>query len=326
MRTVGPALHRLRQAVRADLADVPGPVLVACSGGPDSLALAAAVAASGHPAGAVIVDHGLQQGSAEVARRAAEQCRSLGLTPVDVLTVTVTGPGGPEGAARAARYAALDEAAVRTGAAAVLLAHTRDDQAETVLLGLARGSGTRSLSGMPRRRGIWRRPLLSLTRSDVHAALSEVGLEPWTDPHNTDPSFLRARVRERVIPVLEAELGPGIVAALARSAELARVDADALDEQAAAAMVELDRVGWSTDILGGLDRAVRSRVLRRGAHAAGSPPGDLTSAHVAQIDRLITDWHGQGPLPLPGHVIVGRRYGRLFFAGGSVTIGAADGA
>jgi tRNA(Ile)-lysidine synthase len=143
-----PAIADLRRAVRAAL-PAEGLVLVALSGGPDSLALAAATAfeAAGR-AGAVIVDHGLQAGSAAIAEAAAEQARSLQLDPVIVVAVTVGADGGPEAAARAARYRALSEAAASLGASAVLLGHTLDDQAETVLLGLARGSGATSLQGM----------------------------------------------------------------------------------------------------------------------------------------------------------------------------------
>ncbi len=324
--TVGPALHRLRRAVRQHLEGVTGLVVVACSGGPDSLALAAATAATGRAAGALVVDHGLQGESAAVASRAAQQCRSLGLDPVVVLRADVGSQGGPEAAARAARYEVLMAEAARLGAGAILLAHTQDDQAETVLLGLARGSGTRSLAGMAPVRGVLRRPLLSIPRAEVHAALAETGLEPWADPHNRDLAQRRARVRATVLPLLEAELGPGVAAALARTAELARADADALDEEAAHARRELDAAGWSVEELRGLPRAVRTRVLLAAAREAGCAPGDLTAAHVAEVDRLITDWHGQGPLPLPGRVNAGRQCGRLYFAGESITIGVPDGA
>jgi len=324
--TVGPALHRLRRAVRQHLEGVTGLVVVACSGGPDSLALAAATAATGRAAGALVVDHGLQGESAAVAARAAQQCRSLGLDPVVVLRAHVGSQSGPEAAARAARYEVLTAAAARLGAAAILLAHTQDDQAETVLLGLARGSGTRSLAGMAPVRGVLRRPLLSIPRAEVHAALAETGLEPWADPHNRDLAQRRARVRATVLPLLEAELGPGVAAALARTAELARADADALDEEAAHARRELDAAGWPVEELRELPRAVRTRVLLAAAREAGCAPGDLTAAHVAEVDRLITDWHGQGPLPLPGRVNVGRQCGRLYFAGESITIGVPDGA
>src|SRR5690606_16509861 len=189
-------------------------VLVALSGGADSLALAAATAfeapRAGIRAGAIVVDHGLQEGSDAVAARAAEQARTLGLEPVLVTRVEVGTAGGPEAAAREARYAAILAAVTETGASAALLAHTPDDQAETVLLGLARGSGGASLMGMDADAGTLRRPLLGIRRATTRQACLDEGLEPWHDPHNLDPTYARVRVRERVLPVLEAELGPGV--------------------------------------------------------------------------------------------------------------------
>lgn len=230
-----PSTAAVRCAVREALADVPvgGVVLVACSGGADSMALAEAAAhlARGLQVsiGAVIVDHGLQEGSAQVAHTASRRCRRLGLEPVLVRTVEVTRSGeGPEAQARAARYAALEEAAERSGAVAVLLGHTLDDQAEQVLLGLARGSGARSLAGMPPDRGIFRRPLLGVTRQQTRESCRAEGVPWWEDPMNEDPAFLRVRAR-RALADLERDLGPGIAAALARSAALLRADADHLD-------------------------------------------------------------------------------------------------
>jgi tRNA(Ile)-lysidine synthase len=320
---VGPPapVAAVRAAVRAALADVPGdgPVLVAASGGPDSAALAEAAAfvapRLGLAAGALTVDHGLQDGSAGRARGLAAALGALGLDPVEVLPVRVGTAGGPEAAARAARYLALAEAAGRLGGTTVLLGHTRDDQAETVLLGLARGSGARSLAGMPGRAGLYRRPLLDLSRATVRAAARAVPV--WDDPHNRDPAFLRSRVRHEVLPVLEDVLGPGVAAALARTAGLLADDADALDSWAAEAAPDL-----GVDELAALPRAVRTRVLRRAAVAAGCPGGHLTAGHVHELDRLVTDWHGQGPLHLPGGVRGERRCGRLLLVSPPTPTGA----
>src|SRR5690606_6604086 len=168
------AVAAIRYAVRATLGELPreARALVACSGGADSVALAEALAFearhTGRPSGAVVVDHGLQEDSASVAERAAATCRRLGLSPVEVVGVTVAETGqGLEADARDARYAALAESADRLGAAVVLLGHTRDDQAEQVLLGLTRGSGARSLAGMATERGIFRRPLLGISRAET---------------------------------------------------------------------------------------------------------------------------------------------------------------
>ncbi|MGO1935511.1 MAG: tRNA lysidine(34) synthetase TilS, partial [Cellulosimicrobium funkei] len=234
-----PVVAAARHAVRGALADLPAgaTVLVACSGGADSTALAAATAfvapRLGLRAGAVVVDHGLQDGSAAVAAAAAERCRDLGLDPVEVRRVVVPTAGdGPEAHARTARYAALDDAAAAHGAGAVLLGHTLDDQAETVLLGLAHGAGARSLAGMAPRRGAYRRPFLALRRTQTEAVCRTLGLDWWDDHTNTGPP-LRSQVRGRVVPALVEVLGPGAVPALARSADLLRDDADLLDALAA---------------------------------------------------------------------------------------------
>jgi tRNA(Ile)-lysidine synthase len=322
-----PAVAQVRTLVRGCLADLaPGElVLAACSGGADSLALAAALAHEaprrGLRAGAVTVDHGLQPGSAARAEAVAAVASGLGLHPVLTLRVTVaSGPAskGPEAAARAARYQALDEAAAQAGAAAVLLAHTRDDQAETVLLGLARGSGSRSLAGMPARRGHYRRPFLTASRATVRAACAALGLQPWEDPHNADPAYARARVRHQALPALEAALGPGVAEALARTADLLRADAEVLESLAAAEVQRLAGPGhaWPAAQLADLPAAIRTRVLRTAAIRAGCPPGAFTLRHAAALDALVTGWHGQRWADLPGGVRAARRCGKLLFTPG----------
>ncbi|MEC4016898.1 tRNA lysidine(34) synthetase TilS [Streptomyces sp. H27-D2] len=306
-------------------------VLVACSGGADSMALASALAFEapklGIRAGGVTVDHRLQPGSDLRAAEVVNRLRALRLDPVDVVAVDVGRSGGPEAAARDARYAALDEAAERHGAAAVLLGHTRDDQAETVLLGLARGSGTRSLSGMAAVSsgaggagqgsaasvGRYRRPFLQLDRQTARKACLVQSLPVWEDPHNTDPVYTRSRVRHEALPTLEKALGKGVVEALARTAQLSRDDADALDDWARRAdpTVRDERGDLDAAKLYALPPAVRRRVLRRAAITAGSPAGSLFARHIEEIDRLITDWRGQGAINLPGRVEVRRRCGSL---------------
>jgi len=231
---------------------------------------------------------------------------------VRTVTVTVTGPGGPEAAARAARYAALDETAADVGAAAVLLGHTLDDQAETVLLGLARGSGPRSLAGMPPRRGIFFRPLLGVRRSVTAAACAALGLTAWSDPHNADRRFARVRVRLDALPALEAALGPGVTEALARTADRLRDDAEVL-ETIAASERGRDDTAMSAASLAVLPGAVRTRVLRSAAVEAGCPAGALTAAHVARVEELVTDWHGQRGVDLPGGIRAARRSGKVLF-------------
>jgi len=319
-----PAVARVRLGVRRSLVGLaPGDlVLAACSGGADSLALAAALAFEaprlGLRGGGVTVDHGLQSGSAEQARRVTAVLAGLGLEPVRAVQVSPSGPGGPEAAARTARYLALSEAADQLGAAAILLGHTLDDQAETVLLGLARGSGARSLAGMPARHGRYLRPLLAVRRAQTEAACAALRLQPWQDPHNRDPAYARARVRHRALPALADALGPGIAEALARTAAQLRADADVLDALARAESMRLrDGDGaLDADGLAGLPAAIRARVLHAAAVAAGCPAGSLTAGHVAGLDALVTDWHGQRWADLPGGRRGLRRYGKLIFTAG----------
>jgi tRNA(Ile)-lysidine synthase len=318
---VGPApeVAAVRGAVRACLADLaPGDlVLAACSGGPDSLALAAALAfvapRAGLRAGGISVDHGLQDGSSSRAASVVSAMSGFGLDPVRAVAVSVGGAGGPEAAARAARYDALEREAAACGAAAVLLGHTLDDQAETVLLGLARGSGSRSLAGMPGRRGVYRRPLLTVRRSVTAAACAALGLDPWHDPHNADRRFARVRVRLDALPALEAALGPGVAEALARTAGQLRADAEVLEQIAQDELAQASEP-MLAESLAVLPGAVRSRVLRSAALAAGCPAGALTAGHVARIEELVTGWHGQRWVDLPGGVRATRREGRLILA------------
>ena len=312
-----PAVADVRRAVRLALVGVDGPVLVACSGGADSLALVAALAfeapRAGVRAGLVTVDHRLQPGSSAQAARVAAIGYEMGFDPVLTLPVSVGRAGGPEGAARQARYAALS-AAAEALAAVVLLGHTLDDQAETVLLGLGRGSGPRSIAGMRARTGCYFRPLLGLRRHVTEAACAALGLVPWQDPQNADPSLQRVRLRREVLPLLEEVLQGGVVEALARTAALLRDDLDALDAAAAEEAKALQGAaphGAALEVasLGQLPRAVRTRVLRSWALARGAT--ELSAEHTAALDALVTSWHGQGPLELPGDLQVRRSSARL---------------
>lgn len=323
-----PSQAECRRGVRAALAGLPAGslALAAVSGGADSLALAAALAAEAPShevtAGAIIVDHQLQEESADVALLAAQHCADLGLGPVAVVPTLVTASGeGLEAAAREARYAALAETAAAMGedhpAQLVLLGHTRDDQAEQVLLGLARGSGARSLAGMAvlvvREGTPFARPLLHLPRATTRQACQEWGLTPWEDPMNSDRAYARVRARQ-ALAYLEGDLGPGIAEALVRSADLLRDDADLLDDLAEQATPDDDPAGVPVGALAELAPALRSRVWRRLLLRSGAPAGDLTASHAAACDRLVTDWHGQGPLHLPGDLRVRRDRDRVHIA------------
>ena len=310
-------LYQIRLAVRAELTDLSAgdTVLVAVSGGADSLALAAGLLTEAKEKAirpiAVIIDHALQPNSADVAMNTKAELAKAGYTNIEIKRIKVEITDGMEASARRARYAALNEIAESTNAVAIFLGHTRDDQAETVLLGLARGSGTRSLSGMAERIDKYRRPLLSITRSQTEAACKEVAIKYWNDPHNQSMEYARVRVREKVLPLMESEIGPGIADALTRSAKILRDDADALDQWAEEVLDEIDPIEIDIETLASLPRAIRSRVIRKAIYLAGAPSGSLSAEHLEPVEALVTAWKGQGPVSLPGGVTVARISGRL---------------
>ncbi|CAB5064235.1 unannotated protein [freshwater metagenome] len=308
-----------RRAARNALAHFePGDrILLAVSGGADSLLLAAATNLEASKVGiqlhALVVDHQLQNGSGDVAASAQKKLIELGITEAKVAQVLVSnnsGNGGMEAAARSARYKALDDEADRIGAIAIFLGHTEDDLAETVLLGLARGSGTRSLSGMAFHVGRYVRPFLELTRAQVLAACKESGIEFWSDPQNEDSSFARVRVRNEILPRMEKEIGPGISKALARTSRILREDADALDLIAGDLFATLvDPTQIPIELISELPSAVRKRVIKRAIEAMGAPT--LTAEQIQEVDALIGAWKGQGAVALAGGITVRRDSGRL---------------
>lgn len=310
-------LYQIRLALRTELSDLTAgdTVIVAVSGGADSSSLAAALLQEAKERAirviAVIIDHALQANSADVAQNTKVELSKMGYENIEIKRIKVEVTDGVEASARRARYAALNEIADSVNAVAIFLGHTKDDQAETVLLGLARGSGTRSLSGMAERIDRYRRPLLSITRKQTEAACKEVGIKFWSDPHNQSMEYARVRVREKVLPLMESEIGPGIADALTRSAKLLRDDADALDEWAEEVLGEIDPNEMDIEMLASLPRAIRSRVIRRAIYLAGAPSGSLGAEHIEPVEALVTAWKGQGPVSLPGGVTVSRISGRL---------------
>lgn len=328
-RSPGQAALQVRAAVTSLLDEAESAGLltgrvvgVAVSGGPDSLALADAAAyACGKrelESHALIVDHGLQASAAAVARETARTVEALGVTTARVLQVAVSGRGGVEAAARRARYGALADAVPDS---LVLLGHTRDDQAETVLLGLGRGSGPRSICGMRPLDSPWARPLLDVPRATTVRACAELGVLPWQDPHNADSRFTRARLRGEVLPLLEEVLQGGVAGALARTATQLREDCEALDALAAdvrtAATVAGPAGSEDADGTGELDvatladahAAVRRRALRAWLLDAGAT--DLTDGHLRAVDELVSRWRGQGGVWLPGDLVASRAHGKL---------------
>ena len=312
-----PALLELRQAVRFwfEKLEPNSKVCIGVSGGADSLALAAAAKLESKNFSidlvAVIVDHGLQANSAEIAEFAKQQLIKLGFQDIFVGRASVQITDGLEASARRARYKVFQQAIETYGPNTFLLGHTKNDQAEGVLLGLARGSGTKSLSGMQEVSGIFVRPLLGIDRATTEIACHESNIEYWVDPHNSNQDFTRVRVRENILPLLENDIGPGIIDALARSAKILREDATALDEWAENVFRQVEPMDIEISILTTLPVAVRSRVLRMAIYAAGAPAGSISAAHLEPIEAFVSDWRGQGHTSLPGGVKVCRISGRL---------------
>ena len=309
---MGSASVALRSAVRPFLErlEAGDSFLVAVSGGADSLALAKALYIEAQPLAlnpiAITIDHQLQVNSHLQAKKVSDQLKEIGYGEVITKKVVVALDSGLENGARDARYASIAESVEETKAVKVFLGHTFNDQAETVLLGLARGSGTRSLSGMAAENGIYLRPLLAILRDETEAACKEWSLDFWNDPHNLNTEFTRVKVRREVIPYLEEHLDPGISKALVRTAALLRDDGDALDLWAQAEATDLDCERLAT-----LPKAIRTRIIRQAAFAAGATPGKLTFEQVGAIDALICAWKGQGEVSLAGGVKVERISGRL---------------
>ena len=300
-----------RQAVRPWIAKSSGAILLGVSGGADSLALAIAtkLEAKDRKVIPVVIDHGLQEGSAVIATETVQKLAKIGFTKIETLRIKVEVTDGIEASARRARFEAFDSLAKCYESTIFFLGHTENDLAESVLLGLARGSGTRSLSGIAEVNGIYIRPFLVVTRETTESVCQENEIEPWRDPHNDDPQFARVRVRKNILPLMEKELGPGISEALARTSRILREDADALDEWAQEYSLRADAL--DIENLKALPKAVRARVLRSAIYAAGAPSGTLTFDHLEPVEALVTAWSGQGATSLPGGVKVERISGRL---------------
>jgi tRNA(Ile)-lysidine synthase len=311
------ASSAIKSAVRDRLtAYVAGDViLVAVSGGADSLALAHALSIEAKKKAikviGITIDHKLQEGSEKQASRVEIQLKEFGLKCI-IKKVNVVLEDGVEASARRVRYEALEQAAQEYKAAAIFLGHTRDDQAETVLLGLARGSGTRSLSGMAPENGLYIRPLLNITRTQNEDYCKKMNLQYWNDPQNKSREFSRVRVREEALPALEKSIGPKIAESLARSAQLLRDDADALDQWAEREEKKLDLENLDCSYLEKLPRAIRSRIIRTAIYSSGAPSGTVTQEHVSKVELLISAWNGQGTLSMP-NVSVQRSSGKLLF-------------
>jgi tRNA(Ile)-lysidine synthase len=321
-RSASQTVVSMRNSVEGCLEPDTDSIVVGLSGGPDSLVLTAIAVwvgvRSGFTVHAVVVDHGLQEDSQQIASNAVIAANALGVTSVEIRHVVVGSDGGMEMAARTARRVALRDAA---GARPILLGHTANDQAETVLLRLLRGSGAHSLSAMSACSPPWHRPFLAHPRSDITVAVSELlapaGIKPWQDPHNFDQTFSRVKMRKH-LDMLTADFGPSIVSGLVRSADMLRVDDQALDQVAArhfqGAVISPVETSMAIEELEVVPAAIRARLIKMlyDQLAAGTRENSpLTHQHVMTIDALVSRWSGQGEIALPLGVSAKREYGRL---------------
>ena len=284
--------------------------VVACSGGADSVALLALAVAAGLRPTAVYVDHGLRPDGPAEAAFVARVAARLGVASRAVSIDVMPGPN-LEARARAARYAALDEVRRGLGASTVLVGHTADDQAETVLLNLMRGSAAAGLGAMAERRGVIVRPLLRLRRTDCEEVCAAVGIAPVRDPMNDDHAFRRVAIRADVLPRLSALAGRDLVPVLARQADVLRSESDYLDELARAAWPpepDLNPAG----VLARLPLPLARRAVRQWI---GSPPPSF-----ADVERVLTVARGDArATELSGGHRVERRAGVLHLVRASVT-------
>lgn len=293
---------RARMLIREAIKSLPPESIpvIALSGGADSMALAK-IARMENVSHCHIVDHGIQQVTAQVADETAEIVSGWGMT-VEISRVNVGSAGGVESAARDARYEAL----LSNPNHVVLLAHTRRDQAETVLMGLGRGSGSRSLQGMKAvsHNGRVLRPFLDLTRADMEAICEGFGISFWNDPHNESSDYRRVRVRNELLPLMEDVMDGGVEASLVRTAESLQDDNDFLDS-----MVESAYTADCTTLFG-MHRAMRRRIIREFLHRNGVDTSRIMYSHIVSVERLVIAWSGQKYVAVPGHRIY-RRNGEL---------------
>ena len=309
-------ITQARLAVRQTLAALsPGDgVVVAVSGGADSLLLAYSLflereelALSIH---AVVIDHQLQEDSGAIAIQTKRALEKLGIESITIIPVEVEKRDGIEADARRARYQALVEFARKVSASRIFLGHNQDDLAESVLLGLTHGSGTKSLAAMRVDDGLYVRPFLALEREVIRQACQEAKLDYWNDPHNEDERFTRVKIRKKILPLLESEIGPGITEALARSARIFREDSDALDALAEEIYTTLpDPTAMEIGVLEGLPIALRKRVIRRALASLGATR--INAEQLGWVDALVSQWHGQKEVALPAGVTARRESGRL---------------
>ena len=285
-------------------------ILVACSGGADSLALAWTSQVVTKRIGlnliAVIIDHQLIKESTQVAQDAKKKCEDFGIEKVVIKQIEVKDDkDGLEAAARKARYEAFEESVNEFNAKAVLLAHTQDDQAETMLMRLTRGSGAKSLSAMKEVSGKYLRPFLHIRKQVLVDALEKENISYWQDPANTNYKFLRAKVRHELMPKLIEVLGESAIDSLDRTSGLLKEDNEALESIALESYEKLNKE-LKVQELEKLPTAIRKRVIKIAALNSGVTPGPFSFEHIEAIDALVTNWRGQGNVDLPGFIQASR--------------------
>ncbi len=311
---------RLRLAVERDIAIRPGEhLLVACSGGPDSVALLDLLARHGSRWGfrlsAASVDHGLRPEAAEDVETARRLAERHGI-PFHALRLRLSPGGDLQARARDARYAALLARAEAIGADAIVTGHHHDDQAETVLLRLLRGAGVSGLGAMAVRRPLsprvdLARPLLEASRAEIIAYLRHHGLAFRLDPSNRDPRHLRVRIREELLPLLVC-LDPAVTRHLTALAEEAR-EMDAWRRRRAEALLRRSRIPDGSLRCAPLREApipLRREAIRRWLGEVLSPER-VRRTHVLAIERLLDD---PGEVRLPGGRYAGREGDMLHLA------------
>jgi len=308
-KRLSPAQGAIRHAVRQALVTHTKPgqkLLIAVSGGADSLALASATLFESKKlklaVATVSIDHGLQKNSSKVTEQTLEKLQQIGFVECWSKKVKVGSKGGPEAAARDARYQALESIRAESDSDFIVLGHTANDQAETVLLGLTRGSGSRSLSGMSVKTGKLLRPLLSIERSTTVQFCKDERISAWQDPQNKDLKFLRVRIRKVILPFLEKQLGSAVFNNLIRTGSQLQEDDQYLSDVANRAFKKIAKTSSQVVTLGHaellkLPEAIRNRVIKS---AIDYFAVDSSRTHVLAVADLVLNWHGQKPLALPG--------------------------
>lgn len=310
-----------RNAIKSALSTVSkdANVGLGVSGGADSLALLIALSTlyKGDRASqvhVVSIDHQLQEITSQISQQVATLANNFGFT-THIIPIDIPETGnGAEADARTARYSAFDTIITDHNLEAFLIGHTKSDQAEQVMLGLLRGSGTRSISGIPERRGVFVRPFLNvLNRAETQKVCNENLVTYWCDPHNDSTDYNRVNIR-KLIKETETVTGQNIVEPLVRTAKISTEDADALDFYATVAYDTIVSSDWNIDTLLTVPVAIRKRVYRNKLISLNIATDKVSFDALASIETLISDWHGQKVNNITSNLMVTRVDNRIVFS------------